>query len=500
MIQGRLLALFLVLVTALRWLWQYVRPLSPEESYLALCGFIPSLAYFDGPGGTPLLVALGISVAGPGGFGATFFWPVLAALASVFLYLLVTRLTGPSEGLAIAVVINLLPVFNQAALSATCAMPLATAALGASFCAWRALENQSFSSWWIGAGLCAAFGLLFTYSAWFILPSLALVLLVSHRWRPRLLAPGFWLAWIPPVAVYLLLLRWNEQHGWIHFIGGTWKTARSLDFSQLPAALLASASALTPFVFVALLLGAAFALGRIRVSPKIKFLVVPALAATLAAAYAALRGWSAQTPGLLAAALALPLIALTPERIGSARTRIILSALFIGAAAWTALTLPRPQSKTFLDSSVGQAIGDLRAEYSAPSAPPLFLIAENAPLAAALALALPDATPATPGHPPAYTTESPAARSQFDLWPRYDQFVEAERIEAAPGIDPFTEQEGANPFVGRSALYITTQEPGDLPQAITAAFAGVQLLGEITAPDARILRVYLCSDYQTMPL
>jgi hypothetical protein len=28
----------------------------------------------------------------------------------------------------------------------------------------------------------------------------------------------------------------------------------------------------------------------------------------------------------------------------------------------------------------------------------------------------------------------------------------------------------------------------------------VQLLGEITAPDARILRVYLCSDYQTMPL
>ena len=132
--------------------------------------------------------------------------------------------------------------------------------------------------------------------------------------------------------------------------------------------------------------------------------------------------------------------------------------------------------------------------------PLLFLIAENAPLAAALALALPDATPAAPGHPPVYTSESPAARSQFDLWPRYDQFVEAERIEVAPGIDPFTEQEGANPFVGRSALYITTQEPGDLPQAITAAFAGVQPLGEITAPDGRTLRVYLCSDYQTMPL
>ena len=499
MMPGRLLALFLLAVTALRWLWQYARPLSPEESYLALCGFIPSLAYFDGPGGTPLLVALGISVDGPGGIGATFFWPVLAVLASVFLYLLVARLTGASEGLAVAVLLNLLPVFNQAALSATCAMPLATAALGASFCAWRALESPS-AGWWLGAGLCAAFGLLFTYTAWFILPSLALVLLASHRWRPRLLAPSFWLAWIPPVTVYLLLLRWNEQNGWIHFIGGTWKTARSLDFAQLPGAFVASVSALTPFVFVALLFGAAFALGRIRVSPKIKFLFFPALAATLAAVYAALRGWSGQTPGLLAAALALPLIAWIPERIGGARTKIILSTLFLGAAVWTALTLPRPQSKSLFDSGVGRAIGDLRAEYSNATMPPLFLIAENAPLAAALALALPDATPAAPGHPPVYTSESPAARSQFDLWPRYDQFVEAERIEVAPGIDPFTEQEGANPFVGRSALYITTQAPGDLPQAITAAFAGVQLLGGITAPDGRILRAYLCSDYQTMPL
>ena len=499
MTHGRLLALFLLAVTALRWFWQYARPLSPEESYLALCGFIPSLAYFDGPGGTPLLVALGISTAGPGGFGATFFWPVLAAIASVFLYLLVARLTGPSEGLAVAVVLNLLPVFNVAALSATCALPLATAALGASFCAWCALDKHS-AAWWVGAGLCAAFGLFFTYTAWFILPSFALVLLASHRWRHRLLGPGFWLAWIAPVAVYLLLLRWNEQNGWIHFIGGTWKTARSLDFSLLPGALVASASALTPFVFVALAFSAAFALGRLRVSPKIKFLFIPALAATLAAAYAALRGWPAQTPGLLAAALTLPLIVWLPEHIAGARTRVVLSALFIGAAFWTALALPRPEAKPLVDSGVGQTIGEVRAQYTDATMPPLFLIAENAPLAAALALALPDATPAAPGHPPVYTSESPAARSQFDLWPRYDQFVEAPPAPVAPGTDPFTEQEGANPFLGRSALYITTQEPGGLPQAITAAFAGVQLLGEITAPDGRILRAYLCSDYQTMPL
>jgi len=497
MTSGRLLAFFLLIATALRWFWGYGRPLSPEESYLALCGFIPSLAYFDGPGGTPLLVALGISTAGSGGFGATFFWPVFAALASIFAYLLVAALAGRREGLAVAILLNLLPVFNEEALSATCAIPLTATALGASLCAWHALEKNS-AAWWTGAGLCAASGLLFTYTAWLVLPALALVLLTSHRWRRRLLGLGFWFGWIPPLGVYLLLLRWNQENGWIHFIDGTWRTARSLDFTGVPAAIFASVFALTPFAFFALLCGVFFAMSRFQVSPKIKFLALPAFVATLVAAYSALRGWPPQTPGLLAAALALPLIAWLPDRIVGAPTKTVLSVLFLGSATWTALTLPRPPSSSLVDTSAGQAVTRLRSEYSDSTAAP-FLIAENAPLAAALALVLPGPTPAAPGHPPVYTTESPAARSQFDLWPRYDQFVEAAQT-APDGPDPFTEQQGANPFIGRNALYITTQQTDELPQAITAAFKTVQLLEEATTPAGPLLRVFLCSDYQTMPM
>ncbi|MGA1123815.1 MAG: glycosyltransferase family 39 protein [Chthoniobacterales bacterium] len=485
--------------TAARLFWQFARPLTPGECYLALCGFLPSFAYFDGPGGTPLLVAWGISSAGSGGFGAAFFWPLLAAVASVFAYFLVAALAGPREGLAVAVLLNLLPVFNEAALVPSCAMPLVTAALGASLCAWHALDKNS-AGWWAGAGSSAAFGLFFTYTAWFLMPALGLVLLFSHRWRRRLAAPGFWLAWVPPAAVYLLLLRWNNDNGWVHFIGGTWKTAFSVDASRLPSAIVDSALAVTPFVLGAIALGTVFAFGRLRLSPKIKFITVPALAATLAAVYAALRGWPLQTPGLLAATLALPLVAWLPSRLGEARTGIILSVVFLGTAAWTALTLPRPPSATLVDAGVGETVAGLRSEYSDPSAPPLFLVAENAPLASALALALPAGTPAFPGHPPIYTTESPAARSQFDLWPRYDQFVEQGQTAAPEAVDPFTEQDGGNPFMGRTALYITTQTSEMLPQSITAAFAEVQLLGELTAPDGTILRVYLCSDYQTMPL
>jgi Dolichyl-phosphate-mannose-protein mannosyltransferase len=499
MSNGRLLALFLAGITALRWSWGLARPLSPGESYLALCGFVPSLAYFDGPGGTPMLVALGISTAGPGGFGATFFWPLLAALASVALYFLVAALAGSRAALAAATLLNLFPVFNHAAIAPTCAMPLAAAALGTSLCAWRALERNA-GAWWGAAGLCAAFGLFFTYTAWFLVPALALVLLVSHRWRPRLAAPAFWLAWFAPSAVMLLLLSWNDRNGWIHAIGGTWKTATSLDFARLPAALASSAMGLSPLVLPALFIAGALAFARVRTWPKIKFVALPALCASLAALYAALRGTSAQAPGLLAAAWSLPLLAFLPAQLRAIPLRPVMAVVFVSAALWSAFTLPRPATAVFLDAAAGRRISALRAAHSDPGSSPPFLVAESAPIAAALALALPDASAAAPGHPPAYTLESADARSQFDLWPRYDQFVEANDTPTSANPDPFTEQDGANPFVGRSALYITTQRLQDLPQAITAAFGGAQLLEEIPTADGRVLRIYFCSDYQTMPL
>jgi len=496
---GRFLALFLAVATGLRWWWNIARPLSPEEAYLALCGFIPSSAYFDGPGGTSWLVACGISLAGAGGLGATFFWPLLAAVASIAIYLLVSSLVGKREALAVAVLLNLLPVFNDAALHASCAMPLTAAALASLYCAWQALDKNS-GAWWLATGLCAAFGLLFSYTAWFLLPVIALVLIVSHRWRPRLPSAGFWAAWLPPLAVYVVLLQWNAQHGWIHFIRGTWKTALSLQFSNLGPSLISAGHAVTPLVLIALVIAAAAAFARIGVSPKIKFVSLPALAALLAALYAALRGLPALSPGLLAASLSLPLLAWLPPHIARVPAHMLTTVVCLSAALWCAFTLPRPKAEGFIDANVGRTIDDIRAEQSDPVAPPLLLIAEDAPIAAALALALPDVTPAAPGHPPVYTAESAAARSQFDLWPRYDQFVEAETPAAPAGLDPFTEQDGANPFVGRSALYISSQQPDDLPQAITAAFTAVEQVAEIATPDGRILRVYLCSDYQTMPL
>ncbi|MEX1044563.1 MAG: glycosyltransferase family 39 protein [Chthoniobacterales bacterium] len=489
--------LFLLLLAALtlvRWMWGAPRDLSPEEAYLALCGLIPAPAYFDGPPGTPLAVAGGILLTGGGGFGANFFWPLFAAGATLLLYALAVPLAGPPAALGAAVLFNLLPVFNEAALAPTCAMPLAMFSLGFLAAAWRALERSSLA-WWLAAGLCVAGGLLFAYEAWILWPALVLVLLASHRWRRHLLEPGIWLAAVPPLAVLGMLLAWNAGHGWVHFIGATWQSATTLDGRLLPGSLFAAMTGLTPFVLLVLTVAWFRASRSIRVAPRVKFLAVPATAAVLLAMYYSLRGQPAMTPGLTAAALAIPLLAWLP------RWKFVLPAVFLGSALWTTFGIVRqPMPAPVVTGQVAARIDELRRSQTTDPAAPVFLIARDAPLASSLALYLPDVSFASPGHPPVYVVESPYSDSQYALWPRYDQFVDAPEPSLDEAPDPFTEQDGANPFVWRSALYITPQTADQLPQAITAAFASHRLLAEITTPSGQVLRVYLCSEYETLPL
>lgn len=495
------LLILLGALTLLRWAWGALREITPQEAYLALCGFLPAPAYFDGPPGMAMAVAWGLQLAGASGLGAAFFWPLLAALATGALYALVRPISGRAAAVALAVLLNLLPMFNIAAITVGTAMPVATFSLAFLACAWRGLDRSSLV-WWLAAGVCAAAGLAFSYLAWILLPSVALALLASRRWRRTFLEPGIWVAAVPPVLMLSMLLVWNEEHGWVHFIGGTLQTAVTLQWSLLPAALGAAVGGLSPLILLALVVAWVSTARQLRVAWKAKFLAVPAAVALLAAIYAVLQDSPAATAGLLATVTALPLLAWLP--LGRAEPHVsrgAMAVVFLSAALWTAAVLwSRPAPAPMITPEVARQIENLRREQSAQAEAPLFLIARDAPLASALALLLPDTSFAEPGHPPVYVVESPHADSQYALWPRYDQFVDAPPPDPLEAPDPFTEQDGANPFVWRSALYITTQEPSDLPQAITAAFAAHRLLAEITTPSGGILRVYLCEEYETLPL
>jgi len=494
-----LLAL-LAAVTVLRWLVNAPQELTGQDAYLALCGLNPSIAYLEGPGGTAVCAALGSRLAGAGPLGVGLFWPLFALLATLALYHLVAPLAGPRAAVASAVLLNLLPVFNLASLQPSCALPVALGALAFLAAAWRALETSSLR-WWTAAGLCAAAGLLFNYHALFLWPALALVLTSSRRWRPLWREPGPWLALAPVLVVLALLLRWNAAHGWVHFITGTWQTATTLQFKMLPAGLAAAAQSASPLVLLALAAAWSFAVRQLTLSRQAKFLFIPATIALGLVAYDTLREAPSLTSGLTAIALALPLLAWLPPLRSGAFMRTALSLVFLGAAAWTALQLyHQPARPPLVNATVVAAIEEQRRQLSTDPDRPLFLIAEDAALASAVAIHLRDTGFAVPGHPPVYVVESPYAASQYALWPRYDQFVETPAPDSAEAPDPFTEQHGANPFLWRSALYITTQTTQQLPQAITAAFAAHRLLAEINTPAGRTLRIYLCEEYETLPL
>ena len=69
-------------------------------------------------------------------------------------------------------------------------------------------------------------------------------------------------------------------------------------------------------------------------------------------------------------------------------------------------------------------------------------------------------------------------------------------VNGKPVDEFFTEQKGINPFVGRNALFLGSE----LPQTIRGAFADVRSLRQIQLPNGGQLTVFLCLDYQTLPL
>ena len=118
------------------------------------------------------------------------------------------------------------------------------------------------------------------------------------------------------------------------------------------------------------------------------------------------------------------------------------------------------------------------------------MVAENADQASILAVYFKSRLKTT--YPPVFVAESPAISSQFALWPSYADFIESDK-----SVDEFfTEQKGINPFMGRNALFVGSE----LPQTIRGAFADVRSLRQIQLPDGGQLTVFLCLDYQTLPL
>ncbi len=108
------------------------------------------------------------------------------------------------------------------------------------------------------------------------------------------------------------------------------------------------------------------------------------------------------------------------------------------------------------------------------------------------------------GHPEVYLIESQDIQNQFSFWPRYDAFVDAPKKSSPEEGDVYSEEDGVNPFAGRSALFIEDGDYRDVPRNITQAFQTVEKVGTVevrrSGRPVRTLSAFVCKNYRTLPL
>jgi hypothetical protein len=352
--------------------------------------------------------------------------------------------------------------------------------------AYSAVEGRRLD--WILSAALLALACLFRYEA--VLVALGLLIAVlsvlRKKEKPDALAAASLI--LLPAAALWSPLAWNAALDWIPIAGGTFQTwwrpqpggwTRDLVeyFRQFSfAAGIALAGAVVGLLWTAW-----------HKQGPARFLLVTAGPASLWALYQFLIGRDFSTAAWIAVVPLLMFLAETGSRwrwMGVCSSAIVLIALVSSGLLLHEEGLQRAVGKT-LAVEMHAASREMPASEGGG-----FLIAEDADLASLLTIYFKPVAPSE--YPPVFVPESPALTSQFGIWPSYANFIETEKTTD----EFFTEQKGYNPFIGRHALYMGAE----LPQTVKGAFSEVRPLRDIKLPDGKSMIIYLCLDYQTLPL
>jgi len=218
---GAVTALILATLLA-RLLFAASLGLGIDESYMVAAGRKLQLSYFDHP---PIAWWMAWGIAHLTGSEAAVVvrlpFVALFALTTFLMYRTTAALFDPEAGLWAAVVLNLAPVLGITA--GTWVLPdgpLFAALLGVLFCLIHALRSDGRAGWgwWLGTGACAGLALGSKYSAALTLAGAVLFLATeptSRRWLRR---PQPYVAGAAALIVFLPVLVWNAEHGWVSFL------------------------------------------------------------------------------------------------------------------------------------------------------------------------------------------------------------------------------------------------------------------------------------------
>ena len=517
--------LFIAVLTAIRLLILPITDLEFDEAHYWMWSEHLAPAYFSKGPGVAFTIRASTAIFGANEFGVRFFSPMLAAGTSLLLFYFARRLFSANAGLWGVLALNVTPIFNLGAFLMTIDPLSIFFWLAAMFTFWLALEKSPAFSWhWPLTGLLIGLGFLCKYTNALELISIVLVLALVPRLRQEFARPGLYLllgtfavCTIPPII-------WNAQHVWITLTHLRARGSLEQGFGFHPFELLAFLGehflAYSPLLFLGLAWGVIGSWRRVNQQFKVLFLFwfglpVFAFYFLLSLNKAAAPNWDALSMlafGLLAIYFWRERVARhSGLRVGMAAALLIglvMSTLALDTdiirSAGFKLWRSDPSDRMRGWKSATAAVEEIRIDLETKLGERLFLIADARDRASEIAFYLREKRPEGPGHPPVYIIESQDIQNQFSFWPRYDQFVEAK--PGAPGAsgESYAEENGINPFAGRSALFIRAGAKDRVPHNIRVAFQSIEPVAIIEVRRfgglVRTWQVFLCRNYHTLPL
>ena len=428
--------------------------LTEGEAFLSLCSTHPSGGYLEGPAGVPLLLAF-FKIMG----GTRIFFlrciPALTILPLSWCVWWIGRRVAPHRptlALWSVLALNVVPYVNVASLVMNGALVTAMFVTLAVVAGWHAVLNggcrwsKEVTASWALFGVTLGVTTLFYQPVGLLLLGAIVFRFVNLGWK-SIPWHGVLLAALLVILGWVPSLSWNARHDWIQWssVAEGFDTIHLVGFSFSQGLLVALIALLIPFAV------------RLAYSGMIARVLLLFLA--------------------VIGSMASGLLLLVPSLIPSG--------------------LPSPIGVAGIKEASEQALA-CRKERTDTAGHTPFLIASTPGLAALLGNHLAVEYPERPGSPSVFVAESPSMNSSYALWPSYPDAV-------AAGVKDnlYTEEKSVSPFLGRNALYITTETKEELPQTITGAFNAVALLKEVPITihaKQQVLRIYQCEGYRTLSL
>ncbi len=210
----------IILITGYRliWLFNSDLPIYIDEAYYLYWSQSLEWGYYSKPPVVAAIIALTTALGGES--------EAMVRIGSLLLYLGTVlggyrvghHLGGASLGRWSALVLCSLPIigFNSQFISTDAPLFFFWIWTLWFFLQARDHGDQGYH-WWLLAGVSGGLGLLSKYTLIVLPDGLLLYLRLSRQHRRQLLRPGFWIACLTAVVIFLPNLWWNSQHDWITF-------------------------------------------------------------------------------------------------------------------------------------------------------------------------------------------------------------------------------------------------------------------------------------------